>query len=127
MLDIFPTLLELTGLPEDSSQEGNSLVPLLKNPQAEWPHVSLSSFGKGNYAVRSEHFRYIRYLDGSEEFYDHRNDPHEWVNLAKSEDAAIQDRIQEHRLHLPKKEADVLPAGSTGHNAYEAASRFVKE
>ena len=127
LLDIFPTLLELTGLPEDSTQEGHSLVPLLNNPQAEWPHVSLSSFGRGNYAVRSEHFRYIQYLDGSEEFYDHRNDPHEWTNLARSDDQALQAKIQEHRQQLPKEEAEVLPGGSTGHNAYEAASRFVKE
>ena len=77
--------------------------------------------------MRSENFRYIRYLDGSEEFYDHRNDPHEWFNLAKSDDKALQGSIQEHRQHLPKKEADVLPASSSGHNAYEAASRFVKE
>ena len=28
--------------------------------------------------------RYIRYEDGSEELYDHANDPHEWVNLAGS-------------------------------------------
>ena len=123
LLDIFPTLLELTGLPEDETQEGNSLVPLLKNPEAEWPHVSLSSFGKGNYAVRSEHFRYIRYLDGSEEFYDHREDPHEWNNLASSEGLAK--IIANHRQQLPSKEADVLPASSTGHKAYKAASRFV--
>ena len=125
LLDIFPTLLELAGLPEDKGQEGNSLVPLLEDGSSEWPHVSLSSFGKGNYAVRSEHFRYIRYLDGSEEFYDHREDPNEWTNLAQTEDAALQKIIEEHRQHLPKKEADVLPGGSTGHNAYEAASRFL--
>ena len=82
LLDIFPTLLELTGLPEDSTQEGQSLVPLLKNPEARWKNPALTSFGRGNVAVRSERFRYIRYLDGSEELYDHTSDPHEWTNLA---------------------------------------------
>ena len=82
LLDIFPTLLELAGLPKDDTQEGNSLVPLMKNPKADWKHVAISSFGKGNFAIRSEHFRYIRYLEGSEELYDHRKDPHEWNNLA---------------------------------------------
>ena len=33
-------------------------------------------------AVRSEHLRYIRYSDGSEELYDLREDPNEWTNLA---------------------------------------------
>lgn len=123
LLDIFPTLLELTGLPADDSQEGRSLVPLMKDPNGEWPHVALSSFGKGNYAVRSERFRYIRYLDGSEELYDHRKDRHEWNNLAA--DKSMAEVLSNHRLYLPTSEADVLPGNSTGHQAYKAASRFV--
>ena len=125
LLDIFPTLLELAGLPTDEQQEGRSLVPLMKDVKTKWPHVALSSFGKGNYAVRSEHFRYIRYLDGSEELYDHRQDPHEWNNIVSKKELA--EVIKSHRMHLPKKEADVLPGNSTGHKAYEAASRFVSE
>ena len=125
LLDIFPSLLELAGLPVDDGQEGHSLVPLMQDPSADWPHVSLSSFGKGNYAVRSEHFRYIRYLDGSEELYDHRNDPHEWNNLVSSQEMA--DVIRNHRKHLPTREADVLPGNSTGHQAYRAASKLIDE
>ena len=97
----------------------------MQDPSADWPHVSLSSFGKGNYAVRSEHFRYIRYLDGSEELYDHRNDPHEWNNLVSSQEMA--DVIRNHRKHLPTREADVLPGNSTGHQAYRAASKLIDE
>ena len=124
LLDIFPTLLELAGLPKDDTQEGNSLVPLMKNPKADWKHVAISSFGKGNFAIRSEHFRYIRYLEGSEELYDHRKDPHEWNNLA--DDAKMKPVLEQHRRHLPAKPAPVLPGGSTGHKAYQSASRFVK-
>ena len=125
LLDIFPTLLELADLPADDSQEGHSLVSLMKDPQAEWPHIALSAFGKGNYAVRSEHFRYIRYLDGSEELYDHRADPHEWTNLASRQELADVAKI--HRKHLPTQDADVLPGNSTGHQAYEAASKLLKK
>ena len=32
--------------------------------------------------MRTEQWRYIRYADGGEELYDHRNDPYEWTNLA---------------------------------------------
>lgn len=124
LLDIFPTLLELSGLPKDCSQEGNSLVPLMKDPNADWSNVAISSFGKGNYAIRSEHYRYIAYLDGSEELYDHRKDPHEWHNLAKQKD--MKSVIEAHRKHLPKNDIPVLPGRSTGHNAYKSASRFVK-
>jgi choline-sulfatase len=125
LLDIFPTLLELADLPRDNQQEGHSLVPLLMNSQAEWPHVSLSSFGKGNYAVRSEHFRYISYLDGSEEFYDHRDDSHEWNNQVGNK-KYVQE-IAAHRKYLPVRSEDVLPGNSTGHKAYDAASRLLKE
>ena len=125
LLDIFPTLLELAGLPQDSGQEGQSLVPLLKNPNADWPHVAVSSFGKGNYAIRSERYRYIRYVDGSEELYDHNTDTHEWTNLASSSQYAK--ILEDHRQHLPTSEAEILPGNSTGHKAYESASRFLRD
>ena len=82
LLDIYPTLLELTGLKPDPAHEGHSLVPLLKDPEAVWPHFARVSFGPGNYAIVSEQYRFIQYVDGSEEFYDHSIDPHEWNNVA---------------------------------------------
>jgi len=42
------------------------------------PHTT-GYFGKNQQA---NHFRYIRCPSGEEELYDHRNDPHEWYNLA---------------------------------------------
>ena len=39
LLDLFPTLLELAGLPSDPSQEGQSLVPLIKNPKLSLIHI----------------------------------------------------------------------------------------
>lgn len=124
LIDVFPTLLELAGLPKDNAQEGNSLVPLLENPLADWPHIALSSFGKGNFAVRSEHFRYIQYRDGSEEFYDHRKDSREWDNVINKR--AYAKTIKRHKTHIPIKQEEILPGNSTGHKAYEAASRFVE-
>ena len=35
-----------------------------------------------NHAVRTEDWRYIRYANGGEEFYDETADPYEWTNLA---------------------------------------------
>ncbi len=83
LLDMYPTLLELCGLPEYPLAEGNSLLPLLKNPKAPWEHPALVFYGKGNIAVRDERYRLIQYEDGSQEFYDLWEDPNEWVNLAK--------------------------------------------
>ncbi|MEN3943363.1 sulfatase [Prosthecobacter sp. SYSU 5D2] len=81
-MNIYPTLCELTGLPVPAHVKGASLVPLLKDPKAAWDGVAICTHDKGNHAVKNEQWRYIRYADGSEELYDHTQDPHEWTNLA---------------------------------------------
>jgi arylsulfatase A-like enzyme len=118
LLDIYPTLLELTGLKPDTTLEGHSLKPLLKNPSADWPYMARTSFGPGNVAIRSERYRYIRYNDGSEEFYDHRDDPNEWTNLAGNPE--YRDLMKAHAAHLPQTYAKILGEGSTGHLSYAA-------
>ena len=61
---------------------GDSLRPLLENPDLEWDRVALSTWGQNNHSIRSQHYRYTRYADGAEEVYDEDNDPAEWTNLA---------------------------------------------
>ena len=85
LMDIYPTLAELTGLEVPPHVEGNSLVPLLEDSRAPWKHVALTTAGFRNHSVRDERYRYTRWADGSEELYDHYNDPHEWKNLARTE------------------------------------------
>ena len=108
LLDIYPTLVELCGLPPAEKLEGNSLVPLLKDPEMEWDKPVLSTWYYKNHAVRSENYRYIHYRDGSEELYDHVSDPGEHINLAGN--SAYDDIIAEHKKSLPA--IDVLPAGT---------------
>ena len=103
LIDIYPTLLELAGLPPKGDNDGLSLVPLLKNPDGKWVRPALMNEGPGNHAVRSERWRYIRYNTGDEELYDHRNDPWEHTNLAS--DPRYAGVIAEHRKWLPKNEA----------------------
>lgn len=80
LIDIYPTLLEQCELPAAESLDGQSLVAQLKNTlQATDPE--LTTFGQGNYSVRDTRWRFVHYQDGSEELYDHGNDPHEWHNL----------------------------------------------
>jgi len=82
LLNIYPTLAELCGLPPRADNDGHSLVPLLKNPDADWPHPAIMTQREGNHALRTDRWRYIRYRDGTEELYDHHSDPWEWKNLA---------------------------------------------
>lgn len=83
LLDIYPTLIDLCKLPSSELLEGHSLKNLILNPNQKWEHPSLSFYGKGNIAIRSDQFRLIKYEDGSLELYDMKNDPNEWYNLAK--------------------------------------------
>jgi len=107
LIDLFPTLNELCGLPAVAGLDGQSLVPLLREPQRPWERPVLTTHGQGNHAVRSERWRYIRYADGGEELYDHANDPHEWTNLAATADfAAVKTELAK---SLPK--TDASPAG----------------
>lgn len=82
LIDLYPTLCDLAGSPEPPGLEGRSLRPLLQNPRAHWDSPAITTFQPGDVTVRTKHWRYIVYPDDSEELYDHRNDPHEWRNLA---------------------------------------------
>ncbi|MCA9299047.1 MAG: sulfatase-like hydrolase/transferase, partial [Phycisphaerales bacterium] len=84
--DIYPTLPDLCGLPAREDIDGRSLVPLLRDPDTPWDHVALTTYDHGEFSVRDERFRYIRYIDGSEELYDHDTDDEEWHNLASNPD-----------------------------------------
>jgi arylsulfatase A-like enzyme len=119
LLDIYPTLLELTGHKADPAHEGNSLVPLLKDEKADWPYFARTSFGPGNYGIKSERYRYIHYNDGSEEFYDHSKDEHELSNQIKNPEYV--EVIAKHRAAVPKERHEVLGKGSTGHQAFDAS------
>ena len=121
LLDIYPTLLELSNLNPDPKHEGNSLVPLLKNTEAKWPHYARTSFGPGNYAIVSDGYRFIQYTDGSEEFYDHSSDPNEWHNVIN--DPKYIKTVQQHRAQVPKKQYEIWGVGSTGHLSYEASEQ----
>ena len=106
LLDIYPTLIDLAGLPEQPGLEGHSLLPQLHDPEAprEWP--AITTHNAGNHGVRSEKWRYIVYADGSEELYDMENDPQEFENLVT--DPQYAEVVAEHRSFLPQ--GDLPPA-----------------
>ena len=100
LLDIYPTLAELCGLPAKPGIEGHSLLPQLENADAPrvWP--AITTHGPNNHSIRTEKWRYIRYADGSEELYDMKADPHEWTNLTGV--SSLADTKRELAQWLPK-------------------------
>jgi len=120
LLDIYPTLVDLCGLPATDKLDGNSLAPLLRKPKMKWDKPVLSSWYYQNYSVRSDNWRYIRYRDGTEELYNHREDPGEHINLAG--DQQYLSVIESHKKWLP--EVDALPAGTSEWNGDKLERRI---
>ena len=81
LLDVFPTLVDLTGIDDPLARDGHSLVPLLRHPDAEWDDFA-GTFLDGSISLRTARYRYIASLDGSEQLYDMVRDPDQLVNLA---------------------------------------------
>jgi uncharacterized sulfatase len=88
LVDLYPTLLDLCGLPALRDLEGRSLRPLLNDPAAPWDHAAFSINARdgrpANLAVSTERYRYIERVDATRpcELYDIQADPREWSNLA---------------------------------------------
>ncbi len=120
LLSLYPTLLELTGLPAYDRNEGHSLVPLMNEQTQEKDWYAITTFGRNNHAVRTNDFRYIRYEDGGEELYDHTTDPQEWYNLANQGEYQSQKEML--RKYLPENN---VPWNT--HSSYTFQPYFVEQ
>jgi iduronate 2-sulfatase len=111
LLDIYPTLADLSGLSAPKDLEGVSLRPLLEDPRAAVKSAAFSQHPRPpycrradpkvmGYSIRTNRYRYNEWIDFetsevvARELYDHRNDPRETVNLAdRAESAEIMRRL----------------------------------
>ena len=92
-LDIYPTLVELCGLPKQTELEGASLMPLLNSPDAKWDRPGYSVWSEDGQtlhgvAVRTAQWRYAEFgKDGvnGAMLFDPHADPLEMKNLASEE------------------------------------------
>ncbi len=122
LMSIFPTVCELTKIPVPNHAEGVSIKRLLSNPKASWKQPAISTFLKDNHAICTDQWRYIHYADGSEEFYNEKSDPHEWVNQATN--PAFAKTKKELAKYLPKVNAEPVPArAALGENSKKAKRR----
>ena len=86
-VDLFPTLTELAGLPRVDQLDGESLVPLLRNPDAEWTDAVYTRWYDGD-NLTTDRYSYTEWRDTAGERYarvlfDHRNDSLEVKNVAE--------------------------------------------
>jgi iduronate 2-sulfatase len=93
LVDLYPTVCELSGVASPDHLEGESLASTLRNPEASDGGFALSQYARycGKYtgrALRTDRYRFVVWeakKDGKvvhRELYDHRTDPHETRNVA---------------------------------------------
>ena len=110
--DLYPTLVDLLKISSPAQKiDGNSLVPLLKKPNADWdkPVVMSSEVDGIRYdVVLDNDYRMTRLITGETELYKHADDPHEFNNLAPApEYASVIARLAKHLTFLyPEIPAD---------------------
>ena len=93
LVDLYPTLADLCGLPSPEGLEGTSFRPVLEDPDVPWKSAIFSEVqrnGAHGRSVRTARYRYTEWTplqgdaDPEFELYDLANDPKEYDNLAGS-------------------------------------------
>ena len=112
LMDLYPTLVELSGFDQPVHVDGMSLVPQMQDlskprgPVLTSYRFSWTKEPQDGHAIRSSRYRYIYYPElGLEELYDHETDPNEWRNIAYMKNS--NDVIQRHRTWLKERLPDI--------------------
>lgn len=108
LVDLYPTLCELAGLPRPAHLEGLSFKPLLDDPHRSWKQAAFSQYPRRvgdralmGYSLRTDRYRFTAWVDRDDhavihalELYDHQTDPQENTNLSTlPENAALVERL----------------------------------
>ena len=105
LVDLYPTLAELAELTPPANLQGQSLLPLLKNPTTkEWSKdLAFSISRSGGESIRTSKWRFTHWGFGAkgEELYDLKNDPKEFTNLAR--DPNYSGRLNQLKARLKTK------------------------
>jgi len=101
LIDMYPTLIDLCGLPPNPLNDGRSFAPLIKNPDMAWNEPTLTTDKFEAHRIYDGRYSYINVLQiGAEELYDHANDSMEYNNLNLNPDyKEVKERL---KGYLPK-------------------------
>ena len=102
LVDLYPTFADLTGLEIPDDIDGNSLVPILKDPNASVKECARAFNNKGQ-LYRNDRWAFIQYKNGSCELYDMQNDPNQYKNLAVVNQSEATNVINELRKRLVER------------------------
>ena len=109
LVDFYPSVTELAGLPAPAELQGESLVPLLNDPNsATWQKdLAFTISRNGGESIRTDDWRFTQWGFGESglELYDLQNDPDEFTNLAGNSNYAAQLQKLQKRLETKREEA----------------------
>jgi choline-sulfatase len=89
LIDVNPTICDLSGLPAQSNLDARSLGPLLRGETTDHRAETVSAIRHFR-CMRTDRYKYVENYNAIDELYDLENDPDELVNLAGSESALVQ-------------------------------------
>jgi len=104
LIDLYPTLLQLAGIPPRPDTSGRSFVDLLAGEHTSAP--AFTELPNRAYAVRADGWKCIMFADGHDELYDLHTDPAEHHNVAAAQAtraAALKHLIQQHLVSALKR------------------------
>jgi len=133
LLDLFPTICDMTGSPVPGTVEGKSLAPLLKNPQAKVRDSVFFAYRHVQRGVRTDRWKLIRYcVKGVQttQLFDLRNDPLEMKNLA--DEPARAGEVREMTALLKRSMKDTgdhldLDKPGWGYQLKQSAARVIED
>ncbi len=125
LINVYRTLADMAGLTAPEYVDGFSLVPQLENPSTPVSAPAIASWGRGNYAIRTDNWRFIQYFDGEQELYNHEKDINEWHNLAKLPEYKA--KVAELSALLPKNEAPTIEEYISDWSLFGADAKRLKK
>ncbi len=106
LMDVFPTVCELTGVAQPGRVEGKSLAPVLQGKAPRVREYAFTAYAKVQRAIRDEHWKLIRYpLIAKTQLFDLQTDPHEMNDLAAKPESAV--KIKQLLTELEKAQHDL--------------------
>ncbi len=111
LLDLYPTIIDMCGLPANKDLDGQSIMPLVEDPDRDWKRPAVTTMGDNNHSLQFRKWHYIHWSDGSEELYDKEKDKNEWYNLAGNPEYA--DLIKKLKKWLPEKNTKAFRTNHT--------------
>src|SRR5262245_25796225 len=116
LVDVFPTVLDLAGLPAEAGIDGRSLVPALLDPAKDLAHVAYTEslyprLHYGWHELRALRDGAFKFIDAPRpELYDLARDPHEAEDLARAKARTAEDMRQALLKKVPKEDRAAAPA-----------------